>query len=182
MELVGAACYVIFRGQGQTYANQGRIRIDDTKYDSSSGGASLLSEALGANVGDELPGPYTMLTGNDFSACPKAQGLVLSWPTVLSFNRIADPCQATVNVSGTAVTWVSGPRFASTYTGATVDINGSQYTFTYVSATSGTISAPVSLTAAKMSFVAVSGSRYLTAQVDAWIGWDATGTDAPAPH
>lgn len=46
----------------------------------------------------------------------------------------------TVNTAGTAVTWVSGTQFTSALTGQTVTINGTGYTFTYVSLTSGTLS------------------------------------------
>jgi hypothetical protein len=47
---------------------------------------------------------------------------------------------AVVNVSGTAVTWVSGQQFQTEQSGFPVMINGEVYTFTYISATSGTIS------------------------------------------
>lgn len=44
-----------------------------------------------------------------------------------------------VNTSGTAVTWVNGPKFTNALNGVSVTIGGSAYTFTYVSATAGTL-------------------------------------------
>jgi hypothetical protein len=59
---------------------------------------------------------------------------------------------STVSTSGTAVTWVSGAQFTSALTGQTVTINGVGYTFTYVSATSGTLgSSAGTQTAVQMS-------------------------------
>lgn len=46
---------------------------------------------------------------------------------------------AIVDVAGTDVTWVSGTKFTSGLGTHTVTISGVDYTFTYVSATSGTL-------------------------------------------
>jgi predicted secreted protein len=48
---------------------------------------------------------------------------------------------ATVNTNGTAVTWVSGTQFTNALNAQPVIINGTAYTFTYSSATAGTLSA-----------------------------------------
>jgi predicted secreted protein len=55
---------------------------------------------------------------------------------------------ATVSTNGTAVTWVSGTQFTSALTAQSVTIGATPYTFTYVSATSGTLSVSAGVQAA----------------------------------
>jgi hypothetical protein len=72
-----------------------------------------------------------------------------SWPTADLWPTSAIRCKftsgygaysGTVNTSGTAVTLVSGFQFSPLFDGRLITINGQQYTFTYATAATGTLS------------------------------------------
>jgi len=80
-----------------------------------------------------------------------------NWPTVdlwpssavrLKFTGGYGTYSGTVNVSGTAVTLTSGFQFSPLFDGRVITIGSTAYTFTYLTATTGTISASATATGA----------------------------------